>query len=94
MTHSKQHDQKRKATGADSGAWTAGGGEEVPETDVAPPSGVERNGTDPSAADNQGGPETGPHGTDQESNVPGRSKPASEPAEDALPNSAADVPNN
>lgn len=29
------------------------------------------------------GPETGPQGTDMESNVPGRSKPASEPVDNA-----------
>ena len=71
----------------DSGAWTTGSGEPAPETDETALAGARRG-----MPGQDAGPETSEHGTDQESNVPGRSKPASEPAETAPPNTVPGAP--
>jgi len=72
----------------DSGAWTTGSGEPAAETDGPPPSGKTAHAAPPSTPEDVVGPEKSRQGTDQESNVPGRSKPASDAAESAPPNTA------
>jgi hypothetical protein len=94
MPQSKEDNQRHKPDRAETGAWTTGSGERSPETEVPPRSGNERVRSDPPPSDDQGGPETSPRGTDQESNTPGKSKPASEPAEDAPPNTTPGAPDN
>jgi hypothetical protein len=97
MLHSPNHegdngmsnhdrDKARRDAGA---AWSTASGEPVQKT---------RPGHAPDGGGNTGGghrgagPETDHRGTDQESIVPGRSKPASEPAEDAPHDSDPGVP--
>lgn len=71
-------DEARNDAGA---AWSTASGEPVDEArpDAAPDGGGRPGNT----AAHGSGPETDHRGTDQESIAPGRSKPASEPAEDA-----------
>ena len=82
-----------RETKMDSGAWSTASGAPVPRTEVAPATGDRSSaGGPPGTSGRKAAPETTKRGTDQESNVPGRAKPASEPANSAPPNSVPGAP--
>lgn len=85
-----EDDRNRKPAGdAESAAWSTASGEPVPETQPADETGSDAKNRQ---ASQRVGPETDHRGTDQESIRPGRSKPASEPAEDAPPHGTPGEP--
>ena len=73
-------------------AWSSGSGAPMPETDAPAQADHSTDTHVRPATDPHGRPETDERGTDQESIAPGRSKPASEPAEDAPPDIVTGVP--